>query len=71
LPAPTREVDDEDNNKDGKPMSHATNPQNRFPSTLHYALTDCPVEDIICWNADGRGFRIIDKERLEKEFIPM
>jgi len=45
----------------------------RFPGRLHYALTelagDC--DEIICWQKDGKGFRILDKVRLEKELLPL
>jgi len=52
----------------------APDKQLRFPSRLHYVLTELEgdgLADIISWEADGTSFRIHDKDRVEKEVIPL
>jgi hypothetical protein len=45
----------------------------QLPITLHQLLTTAEEEgftDIVSWSADGRSFRVHDKERFTTELMP-
>lgn len=70
-----REDDDVETEDPTTKQSQKPRPEQlRFPSRLHYVLTELegsPQEDIISWQPDGLSFRIKCKDRLEKEVIQL